>query len=180
MISIPFLFLEMVFAVIWLIIRACVWIFNKHIDWRREAVLLLMYVNLAVIFRFTFFPMETVDGQIQPLIFDIATAFPFRVNLLPLVNLFDYDSSRDLLINVLGNTLMFVPSGIVLPIVYKRLNTFHRVILAGLGISICIEIIQLPFSVRATDIDDLILNTLGVVVGYGIFALIRRIRGAKR
>jgi glycopeptide antibiotics resistance protein len=139
-----------------------------------------MYVNLAVIFRFTFFPMDTVDGQIQPLIFDIATAFPFRVNLLPLVNLFEYDSSRDLLINVLGNTLMFVPSGIVLPIVYKRLNTFHRVILAGLGISLCIEIIQLPFSVRATDIDDLILNTLGVVVGYGIFALIRRIKRAKR
>jgi glycopeptide antibiotics resistance protein len=128
----------MVFAVIWLIVRASVWIFNKRIDWRREAVLLLMYVNLAVIFRFTFFPMDTVDGQIQPLIFDIATAFPFRVNLLPLVNLFEYDSSRDLLINVLGNTLMFVPSGIVLPIVYKRLNKFFRVILAGLGISLCI------------------------------------------
>ena len=74
---------------------------------------------------------------------------------------------------------MFIPSGIVLPIVYKRLDTFCKVILAGAGISLCIEIIQLPFSVRATDIDDLILNTIGVIVGCGIYTLVQCLR-AKR
>ena len=180
MVEIPFLFLEIVFSAIWLIIRIAIWIKQKRIDWKREAVLLLMYINLAVILRFTFFPMSKVDGHIQPLVFDIATAFPFRVNLLPLLNLFDYDSKRDLLLNVIGNAAMFVPSGIVLPIVYKRLNTFWKVLLAGIGISLCIEIIQLPFSVRATDIDDIILNTIGVIVGYGIYALIRYIRRIKK
>ena len=71
---------------------------------------------------------------------------------------------------------MFIPSGIVLPIVYKRLNTSWKVILAGAGISLCIEIIQLPFSVRATDIDDLILNTIGVIVGCGIYTLVQCLR----
>ena len=180
MVEISFLFLEIVFASIWLVIRSVVWIKQRHIDWKREAVLLLMYINLAVIIRFTFFPMSKVDGQVQPLVFDIATAFPFRVNLLPLVNLFDYDSKRDLLVNVIGNVAMFIPSGIVLPIIYKRLDTFVKVLLAGSSISLCIEIIQLPFSVRATDIDDLILNVVGVVMGYGIYALIRYIRRAKK
>ncbi len=180
MVEISFLFLEIVFASIWLVIRSVVWIKQRHIDWKREAVLLLMYINLAVIIRFTFFPMSKVDGQVQPLVFDIATAFPFRFNLLPLVNLFDYDSKRDLLVNVIGNVAMFIPSGIVLPIIYKRLDTFLKVLLAGGGISLCIEIIQLPFSVRATDIDDLILNTVGVIVGYGIYALIRYIRRIKK
>ena len=180
MVEISFLFLEIVFASIWLVIRSVVWIKQRQIHWKREAVLLLMYINLAVILRFTFFPMSKVDGRIQPLVFDIATAFPFRVNLLPLVNLFDYDSKRDLLLNVIGNAAMFVPSGIVLPTVYKRLNTFWKVLLAGIGISLCIEIIQLPFSVRATDIDDIILNTIGVNVGYGIYALIRYIRRIKK
>ena len=96
MIEISFLFLEFVFTLIWFAIRAGVWYKQKHIDWKREAVLLLMYINLAVIIRFVFFPMSKVDGQVQPLIFDIATAFPFRVNLVPLVNLFDYDNKRDL------------------------------------------------------------------------------------
>ena len=180
MVEIPFLFLEGAFTAIWLIIRIAVWMKRKKIDWKREIVLLLMYINLAVIIRFTFFPMSKVDGHIQPLIFDFSTAFPFRVNLFPLVNLFDYDSKRDLLINVIGNVAMFIPSGIVLPIIYKRLDTFAKVLLAGSGISLCIEIIQLPFSVRATDIDDLILNTVGVIVGYGIYALIRYIRRIKK
>ena len=180
MIEIPFLFLEIVFAAIWLIIRFVVWMKQKHIYWVREAILLLMYINLAVIFRFTFFPMSKVDGHIQPLIFDIATVFPFRVNLLPLVNLFDYDSKKDMLLNVLGNAAMFVPSGIVLPVVYKKLDTFRKVLLAGAGISLCIEIIQLPFSVRATDVDDLILNTIGVILGYGIYVLVQLVGIAKQ
>ena len=179
MVEIPFIFLEIVFLAIWLLIRIAIWIKQKRIDRKREAVLLLMYINLAVIIRFTFFPMSKVDGRIQPLVFDIATAFPFRVNLLPLVNLFDYDSKRDLLLNVIGNAAMFIPSGIVLPIVYKRLNIFWKVLTTGIGISLCIEIIQLPFSVRATDVDDLILNTIGVILGYGIYALIRCVRRTK-
>ena len=180
MIEISFLSLEIIFASIWLAIRIGVWVKQKHIDWKRETVLLLMYINLAVIIRFTFFPMSKVDGHVQPLIFDIATAFPFRVNLFPLVNLFDYDNKRDLLLNVIGNVAMFIPSGIVLPIIYKRLDSFVKVILVGGGISLCIEIIQLPFSVRASDVDDLILNTVGVTIGYGIYALIRSVRRTEK
>ena len=179
MVEIPFLFLEIIFTLVWLVIRLGAWGKQKHIDWKREAVLLLMYINLAVIIRFTFFPMSKVDGRVQPLIFDIATAFPFRVNLFPLVNLFDYDNKRDLLRNVIGNVAMFIPSGIVLPIIYKRLDSFIKVILAGGGISLCIEMMQLPFSVRASDIDDLILNTVGVMLGYGIYALIRCLKRTK-
>ena len=180
MFEIPFLLLELLFTAIWLIIRFVVWMKQKSIDWKREAVLFLMYINLAVIIRFTFFPMAKADGRVQPLIFDISAAFPFRVNLLPLVNLFDYDSKRDLYLNVIGNAAMFIPSGIVLPIIYKHLDTFGKVLLAGGGISLCIEILQLPFRVRATDIDDLILNTIGVIIGYGIYALIRCVRRKKQ
>ena len=71
---------------------------------------------------------------------------------------------------------MFIPSGIVLPIICKKLSSFWRVVAAGAMISLCIEIIQLPFSVRASDIDDLILNTIGVMIGYGIYAMIRATR----
>lgn len=56
MVEIPFLSLEFIFASIWLVIRSVVWTKQKHIDWKREAVLLLMYINLAVIIRFFIFP----------------------------------------------------------------------------------------------------------------------------
>ena len=174
--EISFIELECFFTAVWLLCRIIVWIKQRRIIWKREAVLLLMYVNLAVIIRFTFFPMSRVNGIVQPLIYDASTAFPFRVNLIPFVNLFDYDSRRDLLLNVIGNTAMFIPSGIVLPIIYKKLNCFWKVVAAGAMISLCIEIIQLPFSVRASDVDDLILNTLGVVIGYGIYAAMKHLK----
>ena len=86
-------------------------------------------------------------------------------------HLFDYDNVRDIVWNVIGNVAMFIPTGIVLPIVYRRLNSLWKVAAVGAFISLCTEILQLPFPSRASDVDDLILNTLGVVVGYGIFAM---------
>ena len=176
MLAISLPVLELVFTVFWLLCRITVWLRQRHIDWHREAVLLLMYVNLAVIIRFTFFPMSRVNGIVQPLIFNASTAFPLRVNLIPFVNLFDYENRRDLLLNTFGNAAMFIPSGIVLPIVFKELSSFRKVVAAGTMISLCIEIIQLPLSVRASDVDDLILNTVGVILGYGIYAMIKALR----
>ena len=176
MLKISFISLECFFAACWLLCRIIVWIRQKRINWKREAVLLLMYINLAVIIRFTFFPMSRVNGSVQPLVYDASTAFPFRVNLIPLVHLFNYGTRRDLLLNVIGNVAMFIPSGIVLPIIFKKLNSFWKVIAAGAMLSLCIEIIQLPFSVRASDVDDLILNALGVAIGYGIYAAVKHLK----
>ena len=175
MLEISFLSAELAFTAVWLLVRIIIWIRRNSIDWKREAVLLLMYLNLAVIIRFVFFPRDLVDGHVQPLIFETAAVFPLRINLLPLVHLFDYDNVRDIIWNVVGNAVMFTPSGIVLPIVYRQLNSFWKVVAVGAFISLCIEILQLPFPSRASDIDDLILNTLGVAVGYGIYAACKRL-----
>ena len=109
----------------------------------------------------------------QPLIFNAAALFPFKINLIPFVRLFDYVSKKEMLLNVIGNVALFIPSGIVFPILYRNLNSFWKVLGAGALLSLCIEILQLSFSRRASDIDDLILNTLGVAIGYAVFALIR-------
>lgn len=82
--------------------------------------------------------------------------------------------------NAAGNAALFIPTGILLPVVYKKLNSFGKVVAAGAFISLCIEILQLPFASRASDIDDIILNTLGVVIGYGIYALVKKLRAARR
>ena len=184
MTEISFLCGEVVLAATWLLLRAAVWIRQKRIDWTRELKLLVMYINLAVILRFSFFPFSRADGTVQPLVFDKADVFPFRVNLIPFFNILDYDSKRDLLLNIIGNVGMFIPSGIVLPILYRNLDCLRKVVLAGACMSLCIELLQLPFRVRASDIDDLILNTLGVIIGYGLYAaittLIRHVKNNAR
>ena len=72
---------------------------------------------------------------------------------------------------------MFLPTGIIMPILYKRMDCFWKVLLAGAGLSFVIEMIQLLFPGSVTDIDDLILNTAGVAIGYNIYRLVYRFIG---
>lgn len=157
----------------WILTRALTYAKTRRLRWHRELQLILVYICLIVVARFTFFPFSKVDGKIQPLVFDMANAFPFRINLIPFVYLFDYPELRSALLNLIGNTAMFIPLGIVWPCVFKELDTHKKVIAAGVGFSLCIEILQLPFYDRVSDIDDLILNSLGFLMGYGIYLLIR-------
>ncbi len=163
-------------SVIWIIIRAFWWAKNRRISITREALLLLVYICIVVVERFTFFPFSKVKGEIQPLVFDAANAFSPRTNFIPFIYLFDYPTIKEALLNLIGNTAMFIPLGIVWPVVFKKLDTHRKVIFAGVGMSICIEILQLPFYDRVSDIDDLILNSFGFICGYGIYRLVKRLK----
>lgn len=176
MVLISYTFLMIFISVMWILVRAMIALKNKRIHWKRELQLLFVYICIVVVARFTFFPFLKVDGKIQPLIFDGTKAFPFRINMIPFVHLMDYPIFREAMLNLIGNTTMFIPLGVVWPSVFKDLNTHKKVILAGVGVSLCIEILQLPFYDRVTDIDDLILNTLGYLIGYGILLLVRKLR----
>ena len=180
MIYIPFIETSIFITVLWVIIRAFFWIKNRRIDWKREAELLLVYVCIMVIARITFFPLEKIDGKVQPLAFDIVNAFSFRINVLPFVNLLEYDEIRDAIINFIGNTAMFIPVGMIWPLVFRELDSHWKTILAGIGFSLLIEVLQLPFYDRVSDIDDLILNTVGYLMGYGIYLVIRKIKRASK
>ncbi len=46
---------------------------NKRMDWKREVQLLLVYICIIVVTRFTFFPFAKINGQVQPLIFGNTT-----------------------------------------------------------------------------------------------------------
>ena len=70
MISISYLQMVIFISTLWLMIRAINWVKNKRIDPKREAALLLVYVCIVVVVRFTFCPFGKVNGQSQPLLFD--------------------------------------------------------------------------------------------------------------
>ena len=175
MIQIPYSGTVHLITCLWIFVRAFWWFREKKFSLKREAELILVYICLVVVARFTFFPFSRVNGQIQPLLFDPAQVFPPRINLIPVVYLLDYEIRREALINVIGNTAMFVPLGIILPGVFRQLNTHGKILAAGVGFSLFIEILQLPFFGRVSDIDDLLLNSLGFFIGYGIYLIVKRI-----
>ncbi len=79
---------------------------------------------------------------------------------------------RFLIIDVLGNIVVFVPLGVGLAGALhqgNRRQTIWRAMLGGLLLSIAIELMQTAIPSRATDIDDLIFNTLGTALGALLF-----------
>ena len=65
------------------------------------------------------------------------------------------------------NILLFIPLGVFLPIMYERYDRIKKVVLIGFLFSLSIELVQM-FECGATDINDLITNTLGACLGFFI------------
>lgn len=166
-------------SLVWLALRGISWVRQKKICLRRELELLVVYICLIVVARFTFFPFGKVDGHIQPLLFDAAAMWPPRYNLKPVIYLTDYPTYREILLNFIGNVAMFIPIGVIWPAVFRKLDRRWKIIAAGVGFSLCIEILQIPFFDRVSDVDDLILNSLGFLMGYGVYLLVKRMKKAK-
>ncbi len=95
-----------------------------------------------------------------------------HLNLVPFSWLFETWEMgfRAMMTQVISNMIMFVPFGFLLPVVFKFFGSLLKTTGFAFCFSFLIEVFQY-FIGRSCDIDDLILNTLGAIIGYGIFLL---------
>ncbi|MDX2048738.1 MAG: VanZ family protein [Chitinophagaceae bacterium] len=77
--------------------------------------------------------------------------------------------------NIAGNIIGFAPLGILLPLLFTRLQKFWKTFGMVLFISLAFETIQLLTGLGVFDVDDLILNSAGGLGGYFIFSVFRKI-----
>jgi glycopeptide antibiotics resistance protein len=86
-----------------------------------------------------------------------------------------------IVINLVGNILAFMPYGIFIVLLFKRnMVSVKGVFIHSLGLSLLLECLQVFFSIGNFDLDDLILNSCGGLLGYGIFRLYGKYTGIKR
>jgi glycopeptide antibiotics resistance protein len=77
--------------------------------------------------------------------------------------------------NALGNLGLLFPIGLLGPIALPALDRWWRVFLVALAISATIEFAQLFIPDRSADIDDVIVNVSGALLGYLVFLVVRLI-----
>ena len=82
-----------------------------------------------------------------------------NLNLIPFVDMIG--DPRSTLLNV----ALFVPLGVLLPLIWAQFRNAKNTVLFGFGMSLAIELLQM-LTLRATDINDLITNTLGTFLGF--------------
>lgn len=111
----------------------------------------------------------------------------YHYNLTPFYEIRRFWEYREKLgiwsvINLFGNVIVFVPFGFFKPMASKK-RSFLGTVFDGAFLSLVVEVFQLLSKVGRFDVDDLILNTSGVILGYLIFVACnatRRRYGAKR
>lgn len=87
---------------LWCIVRAICCQKKGSVSLKRELQLMLVYICIVVVARLTFFPFSKVNGKIQPLVLEMDKIFSWRINWVPFVNLTDYPTKREILINFIG------------------------------------------------------------------------------
>ncbi len=113
--------------------------------------------------------------------FNRITGAHYSYNLIPFNTLYQYIfhfnnySLYTLFINLLGNIAVFIPFGILLPIMNKQFEKPTKLLVVFIAGIFILEVLQLFFRVGAFDVDDIILNAIGAVLGQGIYLAIKNI-----
>lgn len=79
------------------------------------------------------------------------------------------------MLNLGGNVIAFVPFGVFLPMLFEKCRKFSFAVLLSFEFSLAVEAIQLVLKVGCFDVDDMILNTLGGLLGFLMYLLLSHI-----
>ncbi len=101
-----------------------------------------------------------------------ANTVPFRTIKLYKKGLDRNNSNAEY--NLLGNFIGFIPFGILFPLFLPWFRHGIKMLLAGFMLSLGFETLQLLTGLGVWDVDDLLLNTAGVVAGYIVFVLLMK------
>ena len=144
----------------------------KNVNWYHEITLIIFVLFIVGLTSQTIIPKfeSGVNG------FGIVKSGVHETNLIPFKVLFETYNEvfvngyiNYFLINFLGNIIMFMPFGFLIPLLWNVSN--KKVIVIGFCSSLFIEFCQL-FLARGTDVDDLILNTTGTILGLLLYKML--------
>ncbi len=152
---------------VWICLRAFINKKKGKIDLRHELKLLMWLAYVLLLARGVYFPFRSPDGRAVRMIIAPELMFPPKMNL----QLFGFvgDIYPGWQINVFGNIIMFIPVGIMFPHIFKKVNNFWVTIALGFAFTFFIEFTQLFLYDRCSDVDDLLLNTVGAAIGAAIW-----------
>lgn len=143
----------------------------------REGLLFLFVVYASAVLAMTILPHR---------FFGISAPVMVKLNIIPFVNTYHnfivglpQPESEYMLLqlqNIIGNFILFIPIGILLPYLFPQLNSFKKIALISFLASFLIECTQYLLrnagTYRTADIDDIILNTVGGILGWFIAKLL--------
>lgn len=143
----------------------------------REFMTLIFRFYILMVIIVTFFPL-VIGGYVGQPSMNIVPVFNTIKDIYKVPIGMESYMVRFWIKNILGNILLLLPLGIFLPMCFKRLRSFKSTVITCALVSLSIEVVQyisMYFgNFRSCDIDDIILNTLGGMIGFIIYKVINK------
>ncbi|MCD7715189.1 MAG: VanZ family protein [Lachnospiraceae bacterium] len=141
---------------------------SEERPWRKRirilgACLFLLY--MAGLIYFLFLSEDAGHGGAGEYDYNIQ---PFR-EIIRYIRYRELLGIRAVLMNLVGNVIGFMPFGALVPLMWRSARKAWRTTLLSFEISALVEFSQLIFKVGCFDVDDMILNALGGLLGYALF-----------
>ena len=164
----PVAFFAGIVALIFWIIVSCI---TKK-DRSKKILISLFIVYMTVVVSITIFPL-IIDPELMPINDRSIILVPFST----ITNLLENATLWTIVLQIIGNIIMTIPYGIFIPFMVKR-KRWYNYLVYTLIFSLAIELTQLIICIstnsfyRTVDIDDVILNSIGIIIGYGIYKIL--------
>ncbi|WP_160724267.1 VanZ family protein [Bacillus sp. USDA818B3_A] len=134
-------------------------------------LLIILLVYIAILSKLILFKYIPLSQIVEHFNFTYDEYHWRDNNFVPFKTIYFYMYLADInlsirIANLAGNIIGFSPFGFILPLLSRRFQKLRRVILSTFCLSLAFEMIQLVFEFGSFDVDDLILNTLGGILGY--------------
>lgn len=144
-------------------------------EFNHKAVMKLLFIIYMCVLVYVVFFAEAMGRTPQD---------GYVYNLTPLKEIkrfmkyiWDNDAlGRAARLNIFGNIIAFIPFGIYLPYTSESKLGFISTFLYTFSLSLTIELVQLITKVGSGDVDDIILNALGGVIGYILWYIYTKLR----
>lgn len=145
---------------------------------KQGKILIIWWLYIALLFVLVVVKFKGSFYELSDRINSYSSYGSINYNLVPFRSMhtqIKYITQWWALKNLLGNIIPFIPFGFLLPITYRKLNSAIKVFSIGLATILLIEIFQYFTWLGSFDVDDIILNMIGIVCGYCMISLINRI-----
>ncbi|WP_040534116.1 VanZ family protein [Schleiferilactobacillus shenzhenensis] len=141
-------------------------------QWGRELLLWVFVFYLMLVFALTVFRGTYYPWQLQFYWHRSLTEVNWQL-WTQTAKLQQGQSIVDFIYNLFGNIAWFIPFGFLYPLVRQKPTGLIRTVLSGMLVSITIEALQFVLYTGISDVDDVMFNTLGALVGYILYRLFK-------
>lgn len=144
---------------------------RKHVTIIRWLIGAAFFIYLLLLFDLVFLSAEFGRTNAEVLRYQKVNFVPFST-IKKYVSVMGNPDPSLFMTNIIGNIVAFLPFGFLIPVLVEKLRRWYWSFILAFALSMFIELVQGYRGIGVMDVDDVILNVMGGIMGYWLFLIL--------